>query len=459
MMSPRKIVLVVGLIAVAQAAWAGGPLLVGGPKFGIDGQPFVWDNSVPIRYTTDGGTLGTWDNATANQHVAAAFAVWAAVPTASLSFQRAGPISGVSDVNTVALFNQVQGSCLSGAQTPVVYDSDGSLFRQLTDPNVVGFASVCLLSPGGKIVTGLAALNGSATTLMDGTMVHEFGHMLGLDHTQLNCRATGCLADDNANIPTMFPVIFSNTQAQTLAQDDEAWISKLYPGPSFGTQYGTISGRVLFSDGVTPVQDAVVIARQVSRSPAAVTDQSAVVAVSGISGYRFTGNPGQPFSDTYLACAPSSACSNGYFGNNHDGSMYGSRDPSLFGAYELPVPPGIYTLEVRTISNGYTFNDIGPLDVTIDLPGPEEFWNAHESASDTQFEILKSSGLLDTVTVTAGATTSGIDFILNGTPPTADDFDSGALFGAMTWPTTGGPFAVLRPLSLPVASPPAAGKQ
>ena len=431
-MRARHIILVLALVATAvPEALAGGPLLVGGPKFGVEGQPFVWDNSVPIRYTTDGGTLGTWDNATANQHVAAAFAVWTSVPTAKLSVQRAGTIIGIADVNTIALFDQAQGSCDRGEQTPIIYDTDGSLFRALTDPNVVGFAGPCLLGATGKIQTGFAALNGTATSLLDGTMVHEFGHLLGLDHSQLNCRATGCHADDNANIPTMFAVIFNNNDPQSLAVDDKAWISKLYPSASFSTQYGMISGRVLFSDGISPVQDAVVIARQVSTSPATVSDQSAVVAVSGISGYRFTGNPGQSYSADYMPCTPPSACAGGFIGYNSDGSKFGSRDPALIGLFELPLPPGTYTLEVRTIGNGYTHNDIGPIDTAIDLPGPEEFWNAHESASDDQFAIYANGAPLDTVTVTAGVTTSGIDFILNGTAPTADEFDAGALLSSL----------------------------
>jgi hypothetical protein len=460
-MRPRNIVLVIGVLVVAQVVWAGGPLLVGGPKFGIEGQPFVWDNSVPIRYTTDGGNLGPWDNSFANARVAAAFAVWGSVPTAHLTFQRVGPISGVPDVTTVEQFDQVLGSCQSGIQTPIIYDTNGSLFTQLTDPNVIGFSAPCFLTQAGKIQTAFTALNGTATNLMDATMVHEFGHLLGLDHTQLDCRVSGCSPEDNANIPIMFPIIFSDIVS--LATDDKAWISKLYPGPTFNTQYGTITGRVLFSDGISPVQDGVVIARQVSHSPATVADQSAVVAVSGLSGYRFTGNPGQTYSADYLPCsAPSSACKNGYLSNNTDGSQFGSRDASLIGMYELSVPPGLYTLEVWPIGNGYTYNDIGPVDIALDLPGPGEFWNVNESATDDAFGqpgFDVNSLVLDTVAVTAGGTTSGIDFILNGTAPTADDFDLGALLNAMDWPAPGNLSAWMRPLNLPTASLLAGGKR
>ena len=73
------------------------------------------------------------------------------------------------------------------------------------------------------------------------------------------------------------------------------------------------------------------------------------MVVSSISGYRFTGNPGQPYTADYLPCTPSTACVGGTLGAN-PGSQFGSRDASLVGSYEIPVPPGQYTLEVQEIS-------------------------------------------------------------------------------------------------------------
>ena len=424
------------LAAVSTCAIAGGPLLVGGPNFGVDGAPFVWDNARTIQYRTDGGNLGSLSNAAANSLVTTAFSAWTSIPTVSLTVQRIGPLQGIADVVTIADYDSLEGSVNSGAQTAVVYDASGALFHALfSDPNVIGFAGPRKLSATGKIATGIAAINGQAggSDMLKTTMVHEFGHLLGLDHTQVNCRALGCLDADNANIPTMFPILFDSRQAVPKA-DDRAWISNLYPSSRFAASYGAIKGRVLFSDGTSPVQDAVVIARQVGVSPAGVADQSAAVAVSSISGYRFTGNPGQPYSADYLRCtAVSPQCPTGYFFANTDGDVFGSRNPELIGSYEIPLPPGMYTLEVRTIGNGYTSNDIGPLLPAIPLPGPEEFWNSNESATDSTFEDVGFDVLttvLDTVTVVGGATTSPVDFILNGTPPTSDDFDSGPVAGS-----------------------------
>src|SRR5580704_16488401 len=100
-------------LGLAIAAHAGGPMLIGSPTFGVDGQPFVWDNSHPIQYRTDSGALGAMDNATANSNLALAFAAWTQVPTASLTVQNLGSIVGVSNghVSNLADFNTVFESC------------------------------------------------------------------------------------------------------------------------------------------------------------------------------------------------------------------------------------------------------------------------------------------------------------------------------------------------------------
>jgi hypothetical protein len=56
--------LVIGICAVAFGLplqlHAGGPLFVGGPSFGVDGQPFTWDPAaMPIQYRVDGGPMAS----------------------------------------------------------------------------------------------------------------------------------------------------------------------------------------------------------------------------------------------------------------------------------------------------------------------------------------------------------------------------------------------------------------
>jgi hypothetical protein len=399
-------------------------MLIGSPTFGIDGQPFVWDNSHPIQYRTDSGALGTMDNATANSNLAQAFAAWTQVATASLSVQNVGSLLGVPNghVSSVADFNSVFESCNSGSQSPVIYDSAGTLFSQLIgDASVIGFTSICNLNPNGHIQSALIVLTGAAgltTSQQSNVMTHEIGHLFGLDHSLPGDDPCGTSADDIAALPIMYFQLSSQTG---LSQDDKAWISTLYPSASYNSVYGTITGQVFFSDGQSGVQDVLVAAHPISLGT--VAGENRAIAISSISGYRFTGNAGQPYTADYLACSPASQCPHGYYGNNVDGSKFGSRTPALIGWFEIPVPAGSYAVEISEVNNGGT---IGPNNPNIPIPGPGEYWNANESASDPDFSTINCTvpRVPGSVTVQAGAPVNGINFIMNGTAPTFDIFES-----------------------------------
>ncbi len=417
-----------------RAAHAGGPLIVGG-LLAVEGQPFTWDTSAPIAYTTDGGMLGTLSETEANDRVATMFQVWADVSTATVSFSRSGSImnAGVftdGDVDTMEEFDAVERSCaVDGIQSPIVFDADGSIFQDLFgDPNVIGFAGPCRFDSSGRILTAEAALNGrfldGITDLnatppnfeltdneFDAAFIHEFGHFSGLDHSQINvnCLGGGCpdFSDDAFGLPTMFPFLLSGLEESngvpaqlTLAPDDVAWISRLYPDSTFATTFGTIEGTIFFSDGQTPAQGVNVIARQINDSGTA-EDESRRIAVSVVSGYLFTSNPGQSVTGTNF------------------GSSFGSRDPTLIGFYRIPgLLPGNYTIEVESINAGFDAgSSVGPLNPPIPSPGPAEFFSSPEDDTDGG-----ASGIA--VMVVANTTTSGIDIILNGTPPRFDQFEN-----------------------------------
>ena len=411
------------LLTVTFAAHAGGPLLVGSPAFGVDGQPFVWNNSQPIQYRVDTGTLGTLSNATALADLAKAFATWTQVPTASLSVANAGPILNAANghVATVSDFNAVYASCNAGQQSPMIFDSNGTLFAQLVgDASVVGFTSPCKLSTDGHIQSALSVFTGGAglsEQQQTQVMLHELGHFFGLDHSLPGEDPCGTSAADIAALPIMYFQINSQTG---LSSDDKAWISWLYRSPSYDSVYGTITGTVLFSDGQSHLQDALVAAHPALPGTTAGEDRS--LAWANISGFRFTGNPGQPYTANYLACTPASACPHGFYGNNVDGSQFGSRNPALLGWFELPVPAGSYAVEVSQINDG---GAIGPNKPTIPVPGPGEYWNAHESATDANFSAIDCTAprQIDYVTVRAGQVTPNINVILDDNTSTFDVFE------------------------------------
>src|SRR5207248_11058539 len=178
-----------------------------------------------------------------------------------------GDVRNVTDFLTVT--GDVTGqasdpnSCNGGGQSPIMFDADGSIFQELgLPPEVIGFAFQCAFDPmTGKIISAGAILNGEfqdgvnnpsasnyelTSAEFDQAFTHEFGHFLGLGHSQINVdlflkaingTSYTCTSDDTAGMPLMFPVLGVCPARVTagvpmLAVDDAAWISKLYPVPS-----------------------------------------------------------------------------------------------------------------------------------------------------------------------------------------------------------------------------------
>jgi hypothetical protein len=262
----------------------------------------------------------------------------------------------------------------------------------------------------------------------DEAITHEMGHFSGLGHSQINLDlyqsgyVGNCPNDELAGLPLMFPVEFCQSRKSAglplLAPDDVAWISKLYPNSAYAASYGTISGFVFFSDGITHVQGLNVIARRVD-DPTTPQNEALRIAVSGISGFEFTGNPGQSIT-----------------GTNTGGSAFGSRNPALIGYFEIPVTPGTYTLQTENIDVSFSGGSgVGPLDLPAITYGAYEYWHHNESAFD-------DASQRDPLIVLPGQKLSNINFILNQTPPRFDQFDNGEVL--LREPQTSFLFRVVR---------------
>lgn len=404
----RGIALAAGVMVAASAS-AGGPLAVR-----TNGLPFAWNTTSPIQYRTDDGPLSaSVSKAQALTRVQNMFKVWQDVPSAAISYNRAGDIRAVGaytggDVNTAAEFNAVEGDCGDGNQSPVIFDADATIFKALgvDETSVIGFAGPCGLDIAqGLIVTGHAVMNGLfqdgqmspvpdlTPAEFDATFVHEFGHFSGLDHSQINysCALLICGAEDTRGLPTMFPFLVSDEQ-RTLSVDDVAWISKLYPanGPSgFAATHGTITGVVYFSDAESHAQLVNVIARPVDNPATPGVNESRTNAASNISGYRFRVFNGNPINQA----------------DSQPLGPFGSQDPALIGFFEIPVPPGRYTLQVESVYEQFVDGSSVGGPTRIPMPG----------AAPT-FPI----GPFD---VTAGASTGGHDIVLIGTNSRFDGFE------------------------------------
>lgn len=397
-MVPGLIVLLATLLPAA-AVHAGGPLLVRS-----NGTPYVWITPTAIAYRTDNGPLSAIvSESAARSRVLAMFDVWQNVASSNIGYTRAGFISNTpgfsdGDVSTGAEYDAVEAACNNGSQSPIIYDADGAIFTDLgvDVTSVLGFAGPCAID-GTNYLSGQAVMNGLfidgqpapvqdiPAAAFDAVFVHEFGHFSGLDHSQINVNCQfACSDDDLAGLPTMFPYLVSITQGQ-LSTDDVAWISKLYPqtsgGSSFASTHGTITGTVYFSDGESHAQLVNVIARQVDTG----LNQDRTTAASVVSGYRFRLFHGNPV-----------------LGNPSDG--FGGTAPGLIGLYEIPVPPGNYTVEVESIDPAFidTSSIGGP--VFIPMPGA-------------------APAPMGPINVVAGGMATGNDFVLIGTPPRFDQFE------------------------------------
>ena len=421
----RARLLAFGLVLLLPSfVFAGNALSVGGPNFGKDGEPFRWNPAaMPIHYTVDSGALSKiHDNSYGRQLVQSMFQVWQSVPTATISYSYSGPVFGgngqpIADVSTIDQFNDVMGTCDQGKQSPVIFDADGSLTQDLGITDVIGFATPCLptsTSDGyysgaavvmnGRYIDGDTSNGEIDSVVFNLAITHELGHFSGLGHSQANVSALNsypCSDDLASGVPLMFPRLacapITSSGLPVLAPDDLAELSRLYPNAQTPLTYGTLSGRVFFSDGVSQVQGANVVARRVD-DPNTPEDESLRIVISAVSGNRFTGNPGQ-----------------GITGDNTGGSPTRSRNTDYIGYFEMMVPAGSYTLEVESIDSSFVNgSSVGPLNPPVPLPGPAEYWNQNESAYD--FPLQR-----DTITVHAGQTIDNLNIILNGTAPRLDD--------------------------------------
>lgn len=252
---------------------AGGPLSVS-----TDGEGSAWDNSAAISYHPESGTCADFSNASMLTKIATDLAAWTGLTEVDLSFSAVtGSLPEVNGDNykTYLYIDETSSSTLlSDEINPVIFDDDAEITAAIAGEGnkylILGFAgAVGFSADKAEVIAGQAVLNcrcldghnsgvclvnGSTITVseeeLDFTIIHEMGHFLNLDHSQVNISKYNNGVDtDDADLPIMFPVSFETSAGLTPREDDKVSLGSLYPATTFTSTHCLVSGTLLDKDG------------------------------------------------------------------------------------------------------------------------------------------------------------------------------------------------------------------
>lgn len=297
----KAVFFLIAILSISAPAYAAGPILVDTEATGL---PVLWKDGV-IRFNMESGpqgTLGSLSNAEAVALVRELFADWQDVTidgeaTVQVILEEGSSLGSVDGENFDEHFTYcppgkfcptedppfVLGSAQTG-ESPVLFDDDGAITDAVQGQgarlSILGFAGPRVVERNGGVLyitEGQAVLNGRFINGTDtagdpevpveefmGAIFHEIGHMIGLDHSQVNIDSAvkflqGEVGEAHA-LPTMFPLFIDGAEQLTPHFDDRVAISFLYPTAAFDSKFCRLEGTAFRADGKTELQGVNVIA-------------------------------------------------------------------------------------------------------------------------------------------------------------------------------------------------------
>jgi len=369
---------VIGILALC--CLSASPAAAHGPFITIGGEPVIW-KSLPVSYSVDLGPLGIYNNEDATQLADDSFAVWFDVSTADFTAVKDGQLP--VDV-TAANYALYLGRFNDGIN-PVVFDSNGQIIEALygggSSSYILGYTQTAYIPILRAFAEAEIVINGLPTTgytLLEimSTVVHELGHLTGLDHTQINRNLVSPSGNpaDTVYVPTMYPFATQNDEPLAeLNPDDTAGLTLLYSNPTADAQYGTLRGTVTRTTDA-PVLGANVLAKMVGNELMNV--------FSSVSDYEQQGT----------------------------------------GQWEMRVFPGTYRLSIEPIDSRFTGgSSVGPYaDYAADL----SFQNPVAPQECSQTFTVAAGQTLDDISIVAGGECSSSGNLVETNPCIAISFDS-----------------------------------
>lgn len=367
------------LVCFHNTVIAGGPLATS-----TNDAAIVYPNggsSITVNY--DLGSLGSRSNSETAALLNQARGIWNNIATSTVNIVQGNNIStNITESNFVSQTKNTN-------ENLIIFDSNGEITEDIFGEHQQGYVTSFNLSSndGTHITKSHIVLNGHVTNNKTDdelviAMTQALGHMIGLDHTQLD-ESQGLAS---GNEPMMYPLLHRNTPS--LHEDDIISASTLYPAAN---NFGTLSGSFTQANG-TAILGANIWVR----------DTSTNKVYSTISDY--------------------------YKNNNGD--------------FTLLLPPGTYTVHAESIhSNFYASYRVGPYsqnpaDISFQSPhrlNPIAYGQPypinhddddHKNEGDHHHSSIPTPPPVPAVqiTITTG-NTRHINFNLSGVIPDSDNDD------------------------------------